>query len=291
MKRLLRGIIRLVLMISGLLVTFNLPFIFGIGNDTIRISFQTFWRFFDVDVLNLLNLNDPNYFAFFKVLPIAETSQYTMTLLAGSLLVVIFLGMLAAVAVMTSPQKVRNRLKVGINFFEAVPDLLVIFLFQFFTIVLFKATGIRIFQLYGIFGAKPYFIPIVTVSFLPFFLLLQFLIKALTEEERRDYVSYLRAKGISRVRILFIHMFRNIFPLLFVQLRTTVWVILANIYLVEYIFNLNGFTNDLQKIIFHKGDVSSLIVCLLMLALPLLAIEAVGWLMIRQMKGREVSGL
>ena len=291
MKRLLRGIIRLVLMISGLLVTFNLPFIFGIGNDTIRISFQTFWQFFEVDVLNLLNLNDPNYFAFFKVLPIAETSQYTMTLLAGSLLVVIFLGMLAAVAVMTSPQKVRNRLKVGINFFEAVPDLLVIFLFQFFTIVLFKATGIRIFQLYGIFGAKPYFIPIVTVSFLPFFLLLQFLIKALTEEERRDYVSYLRAKGISRVRILFIHMFRNIFPLLFVQLRTTVWVILANIYLVEYIFNLNGFTNDLQKIIFHKGDVSSLIVCLLMLALPLLAIEAVGWLMIRQMKGREVSGL
>jgi len=291
MKRLLRGIIRLVLMISGLLVTFNLPFIFGIGNDTIRISFQTFWQFFEVDVLNLLNLNDPNYFAFFKVLPIAETSQYTMTLLAGSLLVVIFLGMLAAVAVMTSPQKVRNRLKVGINFFEAVPDLLVIFLFQFFTIVLFKATGIRIFQLYGIFGAKPYFIPIVTVSFLPFFLLLQFLIKALTEEERRDYVSYLRAKGISRVRILFIHMFRNIFPLLFVQLRTTVWVILANIYLVEYIFNLNGFTNDLQKIIFHKGDVSSLIVCLLMLALPLLAIEAVGWLMIRQMKGREVGGL
>lgn len=291
MKRLLRGIIRLVLMISGLLVTFNLPFIFGIGNDTIRISFQTFWQFFEVDVLNLLNLNDPNYFAFFKVLPIAETYQYTMTLLAGSLLVVIFLGMLAAVAVMTSPQKVRNRLKVGINFFEAVPDLLVIFLFQFFTIVLFKATGIRIFQLYGIFGAKPYFIPIVTVSFLPFFLLLQFLIKALTEEERRDYVSYLRAKGISRVRILFIHMFRNIFPLLFVQLRTTVWVILANIYLVEYIFNLNGFTNDLQKIIFHKGDVSSLIVCLLMLALPLLAIEAVGWLMIRQMKGREVSGL
>lgn len=93
------------------------------------------------------------------------------------------------------------------------------------------------------------------------------------------------------MRILFIHMFRNIFPLLFVQLRTTVWVILANIYLVEYIFNLNGFTNDLQKIIFHKGDVSSLIVCLLMLALPLLAIEAVGWLMIRQMKGREVSGL
>lgn len=291
MRSVLRFIIRLVVIISGFLFTFNLPYLLGIENDKIKVSFQVFEQMVKEDFLAIVQLEDSKFLVSLKVLPIAENYQYTMTILAASLLVVFLLAMFTAVCVMLSPRKVQNRLKNWINFFEAVPDLLVIFLFQFLVIFLLKKTGLRIFQLYGIFGAKPYFVPVVTVSFLPFFLLLQFLIKVMTEEQNQPYVVYLRAKGIGMVRILLVHIFRNIFPLLLLQLRTVVWVILANIYLIEYMFNLNGFTKVLQKIIFLLKDFPSLIVCLIMFAIPLVAVEAAGMLLTRRLKGKESAGL
>jgi peptide/nickel transport system permease protein len=287
MKTLLRLIMRLMVIISGFLFTFDLPYLFGIGNDKIKVSFQMFGRSVKEHLLALVQLKDTKYLLSFKVLPIAESYQYTMTILAASLLVVFLLAMLTAVVVMLSRGKVQNCLKNVINFMEGVPDLLVIFLFQFFVIALYKKTGLRIFHLYGIFGAKPYFIPVVTVSFLPFFLLLQFLIKVMTEEQNQLYVVYLKAKGIGMVRILLVHIFRNIFPLLLLQLRTIVWVILANIYLIEYMFNLNGFTKVIQKII----DFPSLIISLLMLAIPLVAVETGGWFVIKRLNGKGTAGL
>lgn len=288
MKTILRFIIRLVLIISGFLFTFNLPYLLGVGNDKIKVSFQVFWRMVKEDFLALVQLKDAKHLVSLKGLPIAESYQYTMTILASSLLVVFVLAMLMAVCVMLLPRKIQNWLKNGINFFEAVPDLLVIFLLQFLVISIVQKTGIRIFQLYGIFGTKPYFIPVVTVSFFPFFLLLQFLIKVMTEEQNQLYVLYLKAKGIGMVRILLVHVFRNIFPLLLLQLRTTVWSILANIYLIEYMFNINGFTKVLYMLI---GDFPLLVVCLLMLAIPLVAVETGGWLLTRRLNGKETAGL
>jgi ABC-type dipeptide/oligopeptide/nickel transport system permease component len=280
-----------VVIISGFFFTFNLPYLLGIENDKITVSFQVFGKMAKENFLALFQLRDSKYLLSLKVLPIVENYQYTMSILTASLLVVFLLAMLTAICVMLTSGKAQNRLKNWINFFEAVPDLFVIFLFQFLVILLFKKTGLRFFQLYGIFGAKPYFIPVVTVSFLPTFLLLQFLIKVMTEEQNQLYVMYSRAKGIGMVRILLVHIFRNILPVLLLQLRTVVWVILANIYLIEYMFNLNGFTKVLQKIIFLLKDFPSLIVCLIMFAIPLVAVEAAGLLLTRRLKGKESAGL
>ncbi len=153
--------------------------------------------------------------------------------------------------------------------------------------MLYKETGIKFLQLYGVFGAKPYFVPIMTVSFLPLFLLIQFLIKVMTDEQSQQYVLYAKAKGIGRLRTLLIHIMRNIFPLSVLQLRTIVWVLLSNIYLVEYLFNINGFTQQFLKIISMGGDFASLVVCLLMFSIPLLVIEAVGWTISKLIRGKE----
>ncbi|NRD80812.1 ABC transporter permease subunit [Bacillus sp. BRMEA1] len=287
MKTIFRLVIRLVLIISGFLYTFNLPHLFGIENDKIKISFQVFGRLVMKELFAFVQLKDPNYLVPLKELPIVESYQYTMTILAASLLVVLFLAMLIAVFVMLSSGKVQTYLKYGINFIEGVPDLLVIFLFQIFVIALYKNTGLRIFQLYGIFGAKPYFIPVVTVSFLPVFLLAQFLIKVMAEEHNQLYVLYLKAKGISMIRILLVHIFRNIFPLLLLQMRTIIWLILANIYLIEYMFNLNGFTKVIQRII----DFPSLVICLFMMAIPFVVVEAGCWLLIKRLNRKETVSL
>ncbi len=287
MKRLFRTLIRLILIIAGFLFILNLPSLLGIGRDRITINFLTFWEVVKSNFNGLLDFKDANYLDYFKKLPIAESYQYTMTILIVSLITIIIISLILAVLIMLTPKKIRTCLKNGMNLFESVPDLLVIFLFQFFVITLYKTTGLKFLQLYGIFGEKPYFVPIMTVSFLPLFLLTQFLIKVMTEEQNQPYVLYAKAKGIGRIKTLLIHILRNIFPLLVLQLRTIVWVLLSNIYLIEFLFNIDGFNQQFIKILFTGRDFASLIACLLMLSLPLLMIEAAGWMISRMIKGKE----
>ena len=288
MKQLLRLIIRFLLVLSGFLFIFNLPSLLGIGKNSVNLNFPIFWGNIKSVVQEFIHIKGLNWYQeLFEKLGIAESYQYTMTILIASLLVVMICSLLFAVIVILSPLKVRNLLKSAINFFEGVPDLLVIFLFMLFVITLYKTTGLKFLQLYGVFGKKPYFVPIMTVSFLPFFFLLQFLIKTITDEHSQDYVLYLKSKGIGRIRILLVHIMRNIFPLVFLQLRTTVWVLLSNIYLVEFIFNIKGFTKQFLTLLYIGGDFISLVICLLMLAIPLVVMEAGGWAITKLFKGRE----
>lgn len=291
MKRLLRLLIRIGLISSGFIFTFNLPLILGIGEDSVEIHFKLFWKVVKSDLHYLFQIKDAMYLSFFKELDIAGSYQYTMTLLLVSLVAIILIAMVVTILIMMAPEKVKNCLKSCVNFFEAVPDLLVIFLFQFFVITLYKTTGMKFLQLYGNFGVKPYFVPIVTVSFLPLFLLLQFLLQAITEEQNQQYVLYAKAKGIGRLRTLLVHMIRNVFPMIVLQLRTIIWVLLSNIYLVEFMFNINGFTRQFETIIFRGGDFASLIACSMMLSLPLVVMEAAGWLISKRVKGKEVVSL
>jgi peptide/nickel transport system permease protein len=289
MNRLLRFMIKIVLILSGFLFIVNLPSLLGIGKDSVKFNFDTFWGYVKSDFLLLIRIHDNKYLAFLKTLKIAESYQYTMTILVASLLLVIFLAMFFSVMVILAPLKVRDRLKGVINFFEAIPDLLVIYLFMFFVITLYKTTGLKFLQLYGVFGKVPYFVPIMTVSFLPFLLLLQFLIKVIIDEESQHYVLYAKAKGIGRIRILLVHILRNIFSLSLLQLRTIVWLLLSNIYLIEHIFNINGFTKQFEFILFRGGDFASLVVCILMLIIPLTAIEAGGWMVSKLIRKEEIG--
>ncbi|MFZ7943567.1 ABC transporter permease subunit [Neobacillus sp. 19] len=291
MKRFVHLLIRMILVIAGFLFIFNLPLIVGIGKDSIEIHFKTFWRVVVSDIKFLLQFNDATYLELFKQLDISGSYQYTMTILFVSLVVIIFVAIIASIMIMLAPEKIRNRIKSIVNFFEAVPDLLIIFLFQFFVITLYKATGFKFLRLYGIFDTKPYFIPIITISFLPLFLLLQFLIQRISEEQNQLYVLYVKAKGMGRLRTLLVHMIPNIFSLIILQLRTIIWVLLSNIYLVEYMFNISGFTRQFEKIIYRGGDFATLIACLLMLSLPLMAMEAAGWLISKRVKGKEAVSL
>jgi len=291
MKRLLRIFIRFVLILVSLLFVFNLPGLLEIGKDKVQININTFWSFVKSDLHSLTSINDPRYWEFVQTVDLAESYQYTMTILVLSLLLVTLLSVVISIIVFISPPKVRNLFRSIVNFFEAVPDLLIIFLFMFFVVTLYKTTGFKFLQLYGVFGKKPYFVPVMTVSFLPFFLLLQFLLKVITDEQNQLYVEYAIAKGIGQVRILGVHIFRNIFPLAISQLRSIVWVLLSNIYLVEFIFNINGFNQQLFKVVIYGGNITTLVIFLFMLTIPLLIIESIGWFLSRKVKGKVEASI
>ncbi len=289
MKKYLDLPLRIVLMISGILFVFALPTLIGIGK-TLTINFKPFWKFIEINIQKLTQINDPQFMGLFEQMNMAESYRYSMTIVFASLMVVIIVGMLGALMVQMAPKKIGKLFRKVTDFFESVPDLLVIFLFMFFVITLYKTTGLKFLQLYGIFGHKPYFVPIVTISFLPTLFFMQFLIKALEGEESRDYVLYLKAKGIRKSRIFIVHMIRNIFPLLIIQLRTSIWIILSNLYLLEFMFNINGFTKTFPNAM-GMGAFLLLVICLLLFTLPLLLIEALSLLVLTFFKGKESVSL
>ncbi|MBT2655901.1 hypothetical protein J7E81_11765 [Bacillus sp. ISL-18] len=286
MKRFLEWPIRLALIVAGFLFIINLPFLLGIGKTTILVNFEPFWASVITDFQRLVDIKNSQAFDLLRELTLFESYSYTMKILLGCLLVVMILSIVLSILVMIAPSRIRNGLKRMIDFFEAVPDLLIIFFIQFFVIMLYKTTGVKLIQLYGVFGARPYFVPIVTISFLPLFLLTQFLVKILAEEQTQLYALFGTAKGLSRMRILLVHIFWNVLPLFVLQLRTIVWVILSTIYLVEYMFNLPGFTRFFELILFRGGDIVSLIICLLMFMFPLLMIEVAGWFVTKLIRGK-----
>lgn len=289
MNKLLELPLRIFLMISGIIFVFALPSLIG-KRKSLIFTFNPFWENVETTFLKLTQIKNPYIITLLDQMNIVESYRYSMTIVISSLLVVISIGMISAILVQKAPKKLRNMFKKVINFFEAVPDLLIIFLFQFFVITLYQSTGLKFLQLYGNFGQKPYFIPIVAVSCLPVLFLMQFLIKVLEEEELKDYVLYLKAKGLSQFRILVVHMIRNIFPLFIIQLRTSIWIILSNIYLLEYMFNIQGFTKTFQTAT-ESGEFLVLILCLLLFTLPLLIMEAVSYIVLKFFKGKESSSL
>jgi peptide/nickel transport system permease protein len=289
MKKYLELPLRIFLMISGIFFVFALPTLIGIG-ETLTINFKPFWEFIEINIQKLIHYKDSQAMVLFQQMHMSESYRYSMIIVFASLLVVIIIGILGAIMVQIAPEKLGNLFKKVIGFFESVPDLLIICLFMFFVITLYKSTGMKFLQLYGIFGHKPYFVPIVTISFLPTLFFMQFLIKSLEEEESKDYVLYLKAKGIRQIRILVVHMIRNIFPLLIIQLRTSIWIILSSLYLLEFMFNINGFTKTFP-IGMGMGEFVLLIICLLLFALPLLIIEGLSLLVLTFFKGKESVSL
>jgi len=289
MKKVLELPLRLFCIIAGSISVFAIPYLFVMG-DSVTFTLDPLWDFMKLRLMALMELTEPNSLNLLDQLNAAESYRYTMAILAISLAVVIISGIFWAIIVQMAPRIIRQALRKVLDFFEVVPDLLIIFLFQFVIIALYKETGLKILQLYGMFGHKPIFVPIVTISFLPSLMLMQFLIKELGQEESKDYVQYNIAKGLAPFRILLVHMVRNIFPLLVIQLRTILWILLSNQYLLEYMFELPGITKTF-KIAFNQGDFLVLMILLLVFTMPLLIIEAISYLVFRFYNGKEAANL
>ncbi|WP_042454319.1 ABC transporter permease subunit [Neobacillus dielmonensis] len=289
MKKVLEFPIRLLVIIAGTISIFAIPYLFRLG-DTLTFTLEPLGSFIKLRLMEMAGITKPNSLSLFEELNAAEAYRYSMTILGISLLVAIVIGIFGAIIIQMSPRTIRNGLKKVIDFIGVVPDLFIIFLFQFVIITLYKETGLKFLQLYGMFGNKPLFVPIVTTSFLPALMLMQFLIKELAQEESKDYVQYTVAKGLKPFRILLVHMVRNIFPLVVIQLRTIIWVLLSNLYLLEFMFNLPGFTKTFM-ITYGQGDFLVFVICLLLFTLPLLIIEAVSFIVLKFYNGKEAASL
>lgn len=284
MKNIVHYILRALCIVTGFALFLSIPFLFNESEGAFIFDGKAFIALFLKKLEELFQFYETEFFVGWMQTDMLQNYFYSMKLFWASAAFTLGVGFFIAAIVIMSPIRVRSKLKSVINFSEAIPDLLVIFLLQILVITLYKNTGIKLFQLYG-FTGTPYFIPIVIISFLPTFFLAQFLINAFGEEMEKDYAIFAKAKGLAFSKIYLIHMLRNIFPMFIVQMRTLVWVILSNLFLVEYLFSLKAYTS-------HIGNLNALhsaeaVLDIILFTIPIILIELLIRLISIRTRGKE----
>ncbi|MCA1054170.1 ABC transporter permease subunit [Rossellomorea aquimaris] len=168
---------------------------------------------------------------------------------------------------------------------SSLPDIFVIAVLQIFVILFFKSTGVLLIDVASTGENQVILFPAVALSILPTFFFLGLLVSFLNEEEHLSYVELARGKGLNKYRILFIHMIRNILISVTYHGKQIVWMMLSNLLILEYLFNVFGVTSFL----FSYNSPSIFAITSILLFIPIyLLLKCLQWF-IKNRIGREMS--
>ncbi|NMH68384.1 ABC transporter permease subunit [Bacillus sp. RO3] len=205
---------------------------------------------------------------------------------------IVFLGILLAVTnsllllvvYVTVGRRVRQAIKSASFFFSSLPDIFVIAALQFFVVWFFKKTGILLIDVASVGENQVILVPAVTLSILPTFFFLGLMVSFVKEEETSPYVELARSKGLTMYRILFAHMIRNILVSLTFHGKQIVWMMLSNLLILEYLFNVFGVTSFL----FTYNTPSIFAVTAILLFIPIYAFLKSLQFIIKRRIGKEI---
>ncbi|MCF6137291.1 ABC transporter permease subunit [Pseudalkalibacillus berkeleyi] len=158
----------------------------------------------------------------------------------GGLVVAVCVSTLLVHIIMMTSKKMRRAIKAVLTILKSLPDVFYIIIVQIAIIMVFRQTGVVLFNTSHTFGDRAVFFPIMILSILPTVYFVKFLLLAFEDQEESLYVELARGKGIARFRIISIHIFRNAVPSLRNHFKTIFWIMLSNWLMVEIFMNFNG---------------------------------------------------
>ncbi|MFI8684809.1 ABC transporter permease subunit [Rossellomorea sp. NPDC077527] len=174
----------------------------------------------------------------------------------------------------------------GVSFYLAsLPDIFIIGILQMLVIWFFKQTGILVIDIASLGENQVILFPAITLSILPTFFFLGSMVSFLQEEEGLPYVELAKGKGLGKFRIMFIHMMRNVLVSLTYHGKQIVWMMLSNLLILEYLFNVFGVTSFL----FSYNTPAIFAITSIMLFVPLYFLLKIMQLVISKKIGREMS--
>jgi peptide/nickel transport system permease protein len=233
-----RSIFNFSLTVLGICIISTLPTLFR--NDMGLLNFNLFFQNlsklleslltpFQVTYLSGMTERNliQNIFPYLKYSIIILISAYIVALLLG-----ITLGTILSFKINTSLSRLFNVL-------GSIPDITIFFFLQWFFLLIFKKTGILLFQIAGGFE-NSYFIPIVSLMFIPWLYFLKITTLLVSEELPKNYIEFAKGKGITKMLLIKNHLFPNIKLKLYNYLKPGFWYTLSNLVVLEIIFNIHG---------------------------------------------------
>jgi len=130
-----------------------------------------------------------------------------------------------------------------IGFLGIMPDFVLILLMQLAVTFIYQSSGIKTVKVASFSSDDPaVFLPLLSLIIIP----LLYVIKTLNEETKdvltQDYILTGIAKGLSRKQIYLYHVTTNVTPFFKADLHKILSIMISNLFIVEYLFNIHGMT-------------------------------------------------
>lgn len=168
---------------------------------------------------------------------------------------------------------------------SSLPDIFIIVGSQLLVVWVFKETGVFLFDFVALGEDRAYLLPILCLSILPTMYFIKTLTVLMKEEFEKPYVELARSKGISYFRILFVHVFRNTIISLAYHGKNVIWLMLSNLLILEYLFNMLGVTTFL----FSYNTPTLFAVTSILLFVPIYVFLKIVQLAANSLTGNEVE--
>jgi peptide/nickel transport system permease protein len=249
--------------------------------------FQTFFRKLKDLIISLINLSEIKIrVSDFKTQnfleALADPYFYSSKILICVFLLSIVMGIGISLIVALLPKKIQKLAKEIAFFFESIPDVILIFSIQLLIIWIFKKSAILIVNPIG-YLENIYLLPILVTSIIPSVVLFRMTTFSVGEEQNKPYVEFAKSKGISQIRILIVHIFRNVCLVVFSNIQLILWLIISNLLITEYIFNMKGIFSFMFR---HLSSADVLAACLLFIFIPFYFIEYLGEFISKRVSGQ-----
>ncbi|MBY0085904.1 ABC transporter permease subunit [Brevibacillus sp. M2.1A] len=144
-------------------------------------------------------------------------------------------------------QIVRQFQKV-LNLLATIPDFILIVVSIVGAVGFYKMTNIRIITLSPVSDSESTWFPITLLSIGPTIFLMKVVSLKYAQIGGEDYIKTALAKGMGIWHVLIHHVYKNIKPFLIADLKKTIAISVANLFIVEYLLNVVGLT----RFIFSK---------------------------------------
>jgi peptide/nickel transport system permease protein len=219
----------------------------------------------------------------FPIIFVAFFSSIRIVFLA--LIMAISVSLLILVLYYTAGKWFRGLINIFAFLISSLPDIFVISAMQIFVIWFFKQSGILLVDVASVGEKQIILFPAAVLSIVPAFFFLGLMVSFINEEQNLPYVELARGKGLGKFRLLFFHMIRNILISLTYHAKQIVWMMLSNLLILEYLFNVFGVTSFL----FTYNTPSIFAITAILLFIPIYLLLKGLQFLIKRRIGKEMS--
>lgn len=130
-----------------------------------------------------------------------------------------------------------------IGFLGFLPDFILILILQLCVVFLYKTTGTKIAMVASKNFAEPaILLPLITLTIIPSIYLIRTLSERTYDVLTEEYILMAKSKGLKKNTIMLQHVIRNVLPFLKADLHGMIAIMMGNLFIVEYMFNIHGVT-------------------------------------------------
>lgn len=193
-----------------------------------------------------------------------EAFMRSIYLIVFSFLISIFLGVLLSLitALNKGTSKVYNFISsIGIS----IPNVFLIISLQSLVVYL-HTSGYSSLPLSGSDSYRHMILPIISLSIIPTVYVSKSCTKEIENIMKKDYIKTALSKGSSKLRILFLHVFKNLYSEILNSADYIITIILSSLLIVEYFFSYSGLAFLTFKS-FQRSEPELLIACSFIFAL------------------------